>query len=166
MKPFDFKTSNYFTGMPYVAGFVFCAVAILLGIAGKFVPGGILLLAGLCMITSHYRLLIDFSKNTYVEYVSILGMKTSREPGRFNSIEYLFIKKNRVSQTLNSRVQSTTIQKWRYDGFLKFSEHNKVHIISSENKSAVSEKLRSLAKSLNSRVVDYSNETSVDAHSS
>jgi hypothetical protein len=114
---------------------------------------------GITILTTHYRLFIDLKQKSYMEYVSLLGLKVGRDRGRFEHIEYIFIKKSRVSQVLNSRVQSTTIHKWQYDGYLKFSEQNKIHLITLENRVKLKAKLSVMATQLNTKVIDYSNET-------
>jgi hypothetical protein len=73
----------------------------------------------------------------------------------FDQIQYLFIKKTKVSQTLNSRASSNTIQKELYDGYLKFSEDDKLHVITLENKGALVKRLRPIAHLLSIKIVDY-----------
>jgi hypothetical protein len=163
MKPIDFKTSNYFTGMPHFGGFVALAAGILLLTAGKYILGGVACISAFAVLTTHYRIQVDFDRKIYSEYIFFFGMKTSRESGAFDLIEYIYIKKCRVSQQLNSRVQSTTIHKWQYDGYLKFSEEKKIHLITSDDKTILKTRLRSIAETLRTKVVDYSNETELNA---
>lgn len=158
----DFKTANYFTGMPYVLGFVLTPIGIFLLFSPQIIIGAILLIAGIIILSTHYRLAIDHTKKQYTEYVFILGLKAGIERKAFSSIEYVFIKKSKVSQTLNSRASSTTIQKIQYDGFLKFSEDNKVHLMTVENKGAILKKLKVIASRLNLKILDYSDETPVN----
>jgi hypothetical protein len=158
----DFKASNYFTGMPYVLGFLLTPIGFVLLFSPQLIVGAILLVAGVIILTTHYRLSIDHTKKQYAEYVFVLGLKTGMERKSFSSIDYVFIKKVRVSQTLNSRASSTTIQKDQYDGFLKFSEDDKVHLMTFESKDKLQKKLRPIASQLNLRILDYSNENPVD----
>jgi hypothetical protein len=161
--PIDFKTMNYFTGMPYYLGFLLLLVGILGLLSGTYVFVFIGWIPGIIIVTTHYRLSVDFNNRKYVEYISLLGIKTGREVGKFQQLQYLFIKKSRVSQQLNSRVQSTTIYKWQYDGYLKFSDEDKVHLMTFENKSTLQQKLNTIAQQLNTKVVDYSDENRIEA---
>ena len=85
----------------------------------------------------------------------VLGFKNG-DHGKFENIEYLFIKKGRVSQKMNHIVGSATIQKEVYDGYLKFSDHEKIHLITQDDKKDLIEKLRAMSTKLKVRVVDYS----------
>jgi hypothetical protein len=160
----DFRTANYFTGMPYVLGFILAPIGLILLFSPQMIAGAILLIAGIIILSTHYRIEIDYTKRQYAEYVFLIGVKTGVKRNPFAAIEYVFIKKVRVSQTLNSRVSSTTIQKVQYDGFLKFSEDNKVHLMALENKGTLLKKLRAIASKLNLKILDYSNENPVDVN--
>jgi hypothetical protein len=154
MKTVDFKTSPYFSGtILFVAG-VFALVAVVV-ITASMVTGIIMLTACLAVFTTHYRLRIDFEKKVYHDYVWIFGMNHG-EKGKFETIEYLFIKKNKVSQTMNLRVASSTIRKDVYDGYLKFSENHKLHLITKDNKKDLAAKLDVISRQLKVKVIDYS----------
>lgn len=155
----DFKTCNYFTGMPYVLGFILLPIGLLVIFSPQPVIGAVILIGGIIIVSTHYRMKIDYSNKRYSEYIWLLGLKTGIEQKSFISPEYLFIKKTQVSQTLNSRVSSTTIQKEQYDGFLKFSEDDKVHLMTYDNKKTILKKLREIASQLNLKVVDYAQES-------
>lgn len=154
MNAIDFKTSGYFSPtINFVGG--------LLGILGAAVTttsplaGIIMLLLGFIVVTTHYRLSINFDKKIYHDYVWILGFK-SGDKCNFENIEYLFIKKNRVRQTMNLRVASSTIRKEVYDGYLKFSEDNKLHLLTKDSKNDLIKKLRSISTTLKVKIIDYS----------
>ncbi|HEY0740963.1 MAG TPA: hypothetical protein VGD40_05845 [Chryseosolibacter sp.] len=156
MSSVDFKTTNYFSGMPYILGFILAPAGLLLLFSPQPVVGGGLLLTGVLILTCHYRLHIDFNKKVYTEYLFLLGLKTAQEKKSFRAIEYVYIKPTKVSQTLNSRVSSTTIQKVQFDGYLKFSDEDKVHLMTLDNKSSLRKRLDPIAATLNTKVIDYS----------
>ena len=154
MKVIDFKTSGYFSWSIIFFGIVLAIAG--LGVLFKSaVIGLILLLVSAIIFSTHYRLKIDFDNNVFQDYVWILGLKNG-EKRKFENIEYLFIKRSLVSQTMNSLINSATIRKHVYDGYLKFSEKEKIHLITKENKEALIERLRAIASRLNVRIVDYS----------
>ena len=117
---------------------------------------GIFILVGCAaVLTSHYGIAIDPSKKLYSEYVWLLGIRTgSNKP--FNAIEYIFIKPNRQTQTMNLRAVSSDVTKDIFDAYLKFSESEKIHLLTLESKTALTKKVKTLAAQLNVRVVDYS----------
>ena len=150
----DFKTSPFFSGRIIFVG-------ILLAVFGLFVAmksmlaGLILFTISVLIFTTHYRLRIDFAKKVYFDYVWFLGLKNG-DHGKFDRIEYLFIKKSRVSQKMNHIVISSTIQNEIYDGYLKFSDGEKIHLLTKESKDVLLEKLKMISHKLNTRIVDYS----------
>lgn len=158
----DFKTSNYFSGMPYILGFILLPIGFILLFSPKIIVGVGLLVTGAAIVTTHFRLAINHNQKIYTEYISLFGMKVSKEVSRFEVIEYIFIKKSRVSQNLNSRASSTTIRKDQFDGYLKFSEDDKVHLFSFEDKSVLLKRLRPIARIINVRMIDYSVEHPVE----
>lgn len=159
MTKIDFKTSNYFARYVYYTGYAFIALGLaVLNI--NLIATVILSIVGLIFITTHYRLSIDLSAKAYHDYIWILGLKIG-EGGKFNTIEYLFIKKSNVSQAMNLRVASSSIQKDVYDGYLKFSEQEKLHLLTLDNKDELMKKLKEIADRLKVGVVDYSGEQPV-----
>ena len=154
MKVIDFKTSGYFSWTLSFAGGLLGAA----GLAFVFtnpVVGVILLLISLIVFTTHYRLRIDFDNKVFHDYLWILGLKNG-DKGKFENVEYLFIKKSKVSQTMHLRVASSTIQKEVYDGYLKFSEKDKIHLMTKDNKSDLIKKLRVISIALKVKIIDYS----------
>lgn len=154
MKVIDFKTSGYFPWTIIFLGLVLAFVGFLFVVENPIV-GVILLLISLIIFTTHYRLKIDFDNKVFHDYLWILGLKNG-DKGKFENIEYLFIKKSKVSQTMSVRVASTTIQKEVYDGYLKFSEKDKIHLITKDSKNDLIKNLRVISSSLKIKIIDYS----------
>ena len=109
---------------------------------------------GLLMITSHYRLCFDLRQKRYSHYVWVLGLRVG-DWYHFDQIEYLFIKQNRMRQNLNSMTRSKTIYLDVYDGYLRISETDKIHLFTSNRKEPVKKRLLALAQLLHVDVVDY-----------
>ena len=153
MKVVDFRTSLYFSGTIIFMGVLFVVAGFFLFTIRNF-GGAIPLLISVAIFTTHYRIRIDFESKEYFDYLWILGFKNG-EKGKFKNIEYLFIKNNKVSQKMNSRASSTTIRTEVYDGYLKFSEEDKIHLITKSNKERLVKELTRIASMLNTRIVDY-----------
>lgn len=154
MKPLDFKTSGYFPGTFIFTAVILCMVAVPV-IFMNVVAGLIMLLVSVIIFTTHYRFSIDPEQKVYRDYLWILGFRNG-EKRRFERIEYLFIKTNNVSQTMNMKVASSTIRKEVYDGYLKFSENEKVHLITKDSKKDLVARLRPISEALNIKIIDYS----------
>jgi hypothetical protein len=151
----DFRTSAYFpTGM-ILAGVLFIFIGFGVTISGNALVGIIITLAGTVMLTTHYRLEIDFENKRYKDYVWLLGMKKG-ELEQFEKIEYLFIKKSRLSQNLNSLVSTRTISKDAFNGYLKLNGGEPIHLLTKVNKSVLVSRLNKIADALHVKVVDYS----------
>lgn len=150
----DYRLARYFSNQWIFVGFLLLAGGAVL-IFKTLVGGVILVLISVVIFTTHYRLAIDLNKKSYYDYVWLLGLKFG-DKGIFEKIEYIFIKKNKISQTMNTRVSSTTIRKEVYDGYLKFSEENKIHLVTQDSKQQVVSKLVEIATKLNAKIFDYS----------
>jgi hypothetical protein len=121
----------------------------------KSILGGLAILL-LCAIifTTHYRLKVDLNKKEYRDYLWILGLKDGKQYS-FDTLEYFFIKKNTVSQTMGLKAANTTVVKEVYDSYLKFSDEEKLHILSSGSKENIIKKLMPVSNSLNIKILDY-----------
>lgn len=151
---YDFKTTRYFS-WPFILLSVFVSVFGFV-LLMKSIIGGLLVLTGCILVFStHYGISIDFDKKEFRDYVWILGMKQG-DKTKFDTIEYLFIKKAQLTQTMGLRAATSTIQKDVFDGYLKFSEQDKVHIMTKDRKESLLEKLKPISKKLNIKIIDYS----------
>jgi len=155
MNNLDVKTSLYFPWTFIFFGALLGAGGIALVVSGSAVIGVVLILTGLTLLTTHYRLAVNFETKTYHDHVWVLGLKYG-EKVKFEKIEYLFIKKSKVSQTMSMRVASSTIHKEAFDGYLKFSEKDKIHLFTKDNKEDLVAKLKVLSTALKVKIIDYS----------
>lgn len=154
MQPVDVKTSPYFSGSIIILGYLLAGG----GLPLLFVslPGGFIsLFTAFIIFSTHYRLRVDLNAKAYHDYLWILGFRYG-ERGTFENVEYLFIKKSAFTQTMRLRVASSTIRKEVYDGYLKFSEQEKIHLLTMDKKEQLLARLRPVATQLKTRVIDYS----------
>lgn len=150
----DFRTSGYFPSGMLLAGVVFILGGLLVAIAAKIFLGIVIILAGITILTTHYRLEIDFESKRYRDYVWFLGLKNGK-PEKFEKIEYLFINQSRLSQNLNSRISTRAITKDVFNGYLKLDGEETIHLLSKENKAALVQRLNKIADLLKVKVIDY-----------
>jgi len=150
---FDVRTVYFFPdGFRLAGGIVALAGLVFI----TFVPviAVVLIIGGIAIVTTHYRLSVDAKRKFYWDYVWFLGLKTSK-PLPFENIEYFFIKNGKETQNMQLRVAQTTISNDVYDGFLKFSEANKIHIATEKNRETLLARLQPMAKSLGIPINDY-----------
>ena len=159
MRTTDFKTSGYFPWTVIFLGLLLAFVGLLL-LTKTIIVGLITLVVSLLILTTHYRLTIDFDNKLYHDYLWILGIKHG-DKGKFETIEYLFIKRSAVTQKMNLRVASSSIRKEVFDAYLKFSENDKIHLMTKDNKKYLIQKIKTMASKLQLDIVDYSGGTPI-----
>ena len=157
----DLKISSYFPSGVIFAGGVLLSAGFLVAAANANITVCIvLLLIGVILTTTHYRLEINQQARQYKDYVWFLGFKNGQSE-RFESLDYIFIKQKKVSKNLNSRISSRTMITDAFDGYLKVDGNETIHLLTLENKKAITQRLNRIAEKLQLKVVDYS----VDAES-
>lgn len=157
MKPVGFRTGYYFTG-----GIMFLGVALVL--PGIFISKIHILatlpffLVSVIILTTHYGLEIDITRKLHREYVWLMGLKFGPwEP--FMSMEYIFIKKNRVAQTMHSLLNAHETHSEEYDAYLKFTETDKVHLGSAKRKEKLIKRMQGVAHQLQLDIIEYSDKS-------
>lgn len=148
----DFRTSYFFPPFARIGAWVivvFGALAIFVNpIVGLLFFG-----VGLFVITSQYRIKIDFGRMNYFEYMWIFGLKNG-DHEHFDKIEYIYVNRNKVRQTVQVRVASSAYDRDDFNVYLKFSEKQKIHLFSDENKGTAFNRAHALAKKFKCDVVD------------
>jgi hypothetical protein len=148
-----FKTSYYFSGtVRFVWAFLMAFGGGLLFI--NMLLGTLLLFIGLLVVTSQNRFEIDRINKLYHNYVWVLGNKTGA-PQKFETLDYLFLKTNREKTVLHSQIQTTNLRNTVFDGYLRFSETEKILLFRSKSKGEVIKKIHPISVQLHLRVVDY-----------
>lgn len=112
-----------------------------------------MVIVGLLICSTHYRLQIDLEKKTWFEYTRVLGFKTG-ERGSFERIEYMYVNKSKKSVTMSSRVHSSTVVTDEYNAYVKLSDNLKLHLRSNSNKSALIKRMLPVSVSLGCELKD------------
>lgn len=115
----------------------------------------VLLFIALLILTGYSGVLINKSENTYKEYNSFIFMKRGIAK-KFEAVEKIFINENRVSQKIYTAhtLNSSTFKNLIYDGYLKFIDGEKVHLMSKKDKNVLMSKLKETAEFLEVEVYD------------
>jgi hypothetical protein len=156
MSVIDRKTMPYFSMMYTIVGGALAFISMFLVFINTVI-GILLAVIGFVLLSTQYRLRIDLSNKTFHDYLWILGFKKG-EKGTFDEIQYLYITKSKISRTMNLESLSSTIAGEEFNGYLKFSEDQKIHITSQESKSGTMKKLKEFSALLGVQVVDYTEE--------
>lgn len=151
----DVKTSPFFPWIIKFLGLVLVCSAVVV-VFFHFLLGLALLIGGVVIFTTHYRLTIDLHQRVYRDYVWIIGIKHGKIAS-FENIDYLFIKKSRTVQHMYVGVNTTSVRKDVYNAYLRFSETQKIHLVTRESKRLLVKQVKTLAAQLGVQVIDYSN---------
>lgn len=153
MKKIDFKTSPFFSWHVQLAAIGLLVIGVVV-FEKSILGGSIIFLACVLIYTTHYRLHIDLDKKVYRDYLWIMGLKDGKLR-TFHTLSYFFIKKNKVSQTMGLKAATSTVVKEVYDAYLKFSDEEKIHVLTANDKNKIITKLHPVSKTLQIDLVDY-----------
>jgi hypothetical protein len=149
-----FTTAYYFPGR-FLWAVVAGISAVALFAAYYYVFSALALFGAVVVLTTRYGVEINFVRQQYQEYTWVLGARLGHQI-HFDSIRYLFIKDFKVSQTVNSRLNSSTFTSEEFRGFIKFDNEEKIHIITRSNHEAMVNDLKQVAAKWSIGLVDYS----------
>jgi len=115
----------------------------------------ILLSIGILILTGYSGVLINKPEKMYKEYNSFLFIKTGKNIN-FEAVERLFVNENSISQKTYTAhtLNSSTFKNAIYDGYIKFGDGTKVHLMSKKDKILLMTKLKEIADFLGVAVYD------------
>lgn len=152
----DIKSGRLFPFQFLVLGFIILISGI--AVVGPYmIIGIILIVAGAVILTAHEGTEIMPDTNSYREYNSILFIKTGKGK-KYERIEKIFINPVRVSQKIYTAhtMNSSTFEDVEYNAYLKFSDGEKIFLLSGKNKNKIRNRLKAIADSLNIPLQDNS----------
>ena len=109
------------------------------------------------VLTTHNGLSVNTAEKTYRVYFSVLGLRNGPTK-HFEKIDYLFVKKNKLTQGGALVSLSYSFKRDNYDGFIKFDEANKIHLATRDTKRELMKVLSRIARDLHLEIVDYSDD--------
>lgn len=115
----------------------------------------LIIAASFFVLVSHEGTEIDTTNKTFRSYTSFLVFKTG-EVEKYSDVEKIFINSGNQSTKMYSAHTSlsTTITERIYNAYIKFSNGEKVHLLTSKSKEDVIKKLSSLSEKLKVQIVD------------
>jgi hypothetical protein len=150
----DFKLRNYLPFFFIVLGIGLMAGA-LISILGNVLAAIGLFLVGFILTTTQDRLEINFDEKYYREYVWILGLKWG-EKIEFSQIQYFYLTRSKKSVVYGQTYKNHYVTGTHYNGYIKFSEDDKILIADGSSKGWVLNRLRKINSKLRLEVKDYS----------
>ena len=148
----NFRTSGYFHWYYYIIAIIFLPTGLAL-LVSQWMIGVVLLVLSILILTTHYRMEVNFRNKTYHDHLWILWMKKG-EKKSFEKIDFLFIKSGHVSQTMHYKSLSSTVEKTVYDGYIQFSVNDKVHMLTKDDEEVLYYRLEKIAAQLGVEVKD------------
>lgn len=144
--------------------FQLVAVVMIVGSTAAFfssvILASILLVIGVLILTGYSGVLVNKSEKTFKEYNSFLFIKSGTTKN-YEGIEKIFINANKVSQKIYTAhtLNSNTFKNVIYDGYLKFDDGAKVHLMAKKDKDVLMNKLKEIADFME---VDIQDNTPID----
>jgi hypothetical protein len=157
-KTTDFKTAAYFAPSVTFFGAILACLGLFIISSSSMITGLVLFFISTLIFTTHYRLRIDPVNKTFHDYLWVLGFKKGTK-GQYRNIDYLFITQNKVSQAMHAQIASSTFQREIFDGYIRFSEDNKIHIGTNDDKVELTTHLKQIAQQLDTKLIDYTTGT-------
>ena len=140
------STQTYFGDHFYYTGWVLLILGIPIMITNWYV-GIIVLLIGILVTTSSYKLVIDLNTKHIEDYLFILGMKRNLLIKEFSQLMKVTVKSSKYSQQLQLRAASTVIEGTMYSAYL-VTDTETLFLGESKSKSRIDRKAQKIAASL------------------
>ena len=109
--------------------------------------------AGVLMQLTHYRTEFDLQHMSYREGVSLAGF-TFGKMLPLQGLDFLFLKKNRYSQLMESRASMTSRTMEKYDGYTQLTGGLKLHLLQRPEKETALREMEQIAKDLGTELRD------------
>lgn len=109
----------------------------------------------LFVLTCHYRFVINADNKEYHHFLWVFGFRIGK-PKKYESIDHLGLVKQKISRTYNSRGSTSTIVHTEFEGYVLFSDSEKVNLYSGQSRKKVLSKMNSLSQTLGISLKDLS----------
>ncbi|MGB3182355.1 MAG: hypothetical protein WBB45_13275 [Cyclobacteriaceae bacterium] len=101
-----------------------------------------------------YYIAIDKNRSQYYDGTSIFGIKSGSWT-TYSEMDLLYFHDKNYSQKFNSIGTSSVNRTTRYEGYLTFTECEKLHLVSEEKKEVAEKRMKAIAKELSLRLYDH-----------
>lgn len=144
---YSYNTGHYFGTGVRVFGWITSFLAVMMIVNGS-VAAYVILPAALITQFAHYRTEFDLAHMTYREGVRWAGL-TFGAMQPLPGFDFLYLKCNRYSQTIESRASMSKLKFEKYDGYLKLADGIKLHLLQRKTKEQALREMQQIARDLN-----------------
>lgn len=151
----DIKAGMLFPFHFLILGGVFLFAGLLIVISHPIIAA-ILIVIALLILTAYEGTEINPSSKTIREYNAFLFVKSGKER-KFARVEGIVVHKAKVSQKMFTArtMSSSTFSHTEYNAYLKLYGEERIFLLSNKDKVKLLEKVRELARILNTSVSDH-----------
>ena len=143
----SFKRGYYFPDNFIFLGIAGAGAGVVLLVIGKpWVVGAVLILLSLPLSFTYRGISLDPANKTIKEFIGIFGLEFGKKRP-YDQLVKLVLKKERRSQTMNSRGSSTTIRYEVYNAYL-VADTETLLLTGSKNQARVMRKMEAVANQL------------------
>ncbi len=153
------NTIDVKTGILFPWPFLFLAVILLIVsvslIAAKTVVAIVLAIGSMVVLSGYSGIEIDTSQKVYREYMSFLFIKSGKKIS-YDGIEKIFINTSKVRRQMFTAhtTKSSIYSNVEFNGYLKFDDGTKVHLLSKRQKEKLIKHLNKIAAVLQVQIED------------
>lgn len=141
-----FYQGSYFPPNFKYLGYIGVIGGTVLTLIGNVVVGIPVFLVSLVVSTTLMGCKVDPQQKTITDFTSVVGLAFGT-PKNYKLLQKLILREEVISQVLNSRGSSTTIQQTMYNGYL-FYDAQSVYLTGSKHQEKMIEKMEGVAKEL------------------
>jgi hypothetical protein len=106
------------------------------------------------VVRLQYFIAIDKKRKQYFDGTSIFGIKSGSWT-TYSELDLLYFHDKNYSQKVNSIGTSSINRTTRYEGYLTFTEDEKLHLISEADKNKAIKRMTAIAEALELRLYDH-----------
>ena len=140
-------TQHYFEDVSYYTGWGLLVIGFLVLLFTWYV-GVVMLLLGIIVTTTTYKLVIDTPGHMVHDYMLFLGFKLNMKVTRFEKIQYVEIRSTTYSQKLNMASLSSTVRGTLFSAYL-VTDKEKFFLGDSKVRGVITDKADVIAAQLN-----------------
>lgn len=141
-----FYQQSYFPPNFKYVGYIGLIGGVVLMLTGRVIVGLPVFIISLGLSFTRYGCKINKNNNTITDFIDIVGIKTGT-PFGYNQLHKIVLKKEEISQILNSRGSSTTFYQTMYNGYLCYDDQY-ILLQGNKNKNKIFELMEKTASSL------------------
>lgn len=139
-----FYQGSYFPPNFKYLGYIGVISGTVLTLVGNVVVGIPVFLVSLVVSTTLMGCQVDILQKTITNFTSVVGLAIGT-PRNYKLLQKIILREEVISQVLNSRGSTTTIQQTMYNGYLLFDSQS-IYLTGSKHQNKMIEKMEAVSK--------------------